>query len=260
MISLSGPRAGNGSPLCQFQGFLMQMFPPADVFWTTAMALDVYLIVFRRYDAEALRKLEWKYFSVITTLVFIPAIAFLFVHTEDKGPMYGSVTLWCAINPSWVLYRIIFYYAPIWLLILTAMVLYALIGINILKRKQAFKAISNDSFPLENVSHNDVDSDDANAQSLDGGSTITIYRRPPPNRSSLSFRQYVLMPLMIFVVLLAIWVAPTTNRVASLTNPGYLSDPLLLAVGATGSLRGFWNGVVFITIGMKARKGKTGAG
>lgn len=156
------------------------------------------------------------------------------------------------------------------------MVLYALIGINILKRKQAFKAISNDSFPLENVSHNDVDSDDANAQSLDGGSvsyfhpsaisctnvpkTITIYRRPPPNRSSLSFRQYVLMPLMIFVVLLAIWVAPTTNRVASFTNPGYLSDPLLLAVGATGSLRGFWNGVVFITIGMKARKGKTAAG
>ena len=65
------------------------------------------------------------------------------------------------------------------------------------------------------------------------------------------------MPLMIFVVLLAIWVAPSTNRVASLINPTYISDPLLLAVGATGSLRGFWNGVVFITIGMKARKGNT---
>lgn len=25
MISLSGPRAGNGSALCQFQGFLLQM-------------------------------------------------------------------------------------------------------------------------------------------------------------------------------------------------------------------------------------------
>ncbi|OBT58250.1 hypothetical protein VE04_01295 [Pseudogymnoascus sp. 24MN13] len=53
MISLSGPRAGNGSALCQFQGFLMQMFPPADVLWTTAMAFDVFLIVFHRYDAEA---------------------------------------------------------------------------------------------------------------------------------------------------------------------------------------------------------------
>ncbi len=31
MISVSGPAAGNASPLCQFQGFLMQMyeaFPP----------------------------------------------------------------------------------------------------------------------------------------------------------------------------------------------------------------------------------------
>ncbi|KAL5349349.1 hypothetical protein ACLOAV_005639 [Pseudogymnoascus australis] len=140
------------------------------------------------------------------------------------------------------------------------MVLYGLIGVNILKRKQALKAISNDSFPMESVTHNETDLDDANVQSQDGESTITLYRRPPPTGSSLSFRQYVLMPLMIFIILLAIWIAPTTNRVASFANPGYLSDSLLFAVGATGSLRGFWNGIVFITIGMKARKGKAGAG
>jgi hypothetical protein len=62
------------------------------------------------------------------------------------------------------------------------------------------------------------------------------------------------MPLLFFVVLLTIWMAPTTNRVASLIDPAYLSYPLLIAVGATGSLRGFWNGVVYITIGLKARK------
>lgn len=110
MISLSGPRAGNGSPLCQFQGFLMQMyvrsatrrasidagrFPPADVLWTLAMAIDVFLIVFYGYDTEGLRRLELKYFGVITTVVFVPALAFLFVHTQDKGYMYGSVTVGC---------------------------------------------------------------------------------------------------------------------------------------------------------------------
>lgn len=57
------------------------------------------------------------------------------------------------------------------------MVLYGLIGVNILKRKQAFKAISNDSFPLESVSHNDADTDDANAQSQDGGSVV-IFTHP----------------------------------------------------------------------------------
>lgn len=67
------------------------------------------------------------------------------------------------------------------------------------------------------------------------------------------------MPLTIFIVLLVIWVAPSTNRVASLLNPTYLSDPLLIAVAATGSLRGFWNGIVFVTLGMKARRRKQGA-
>jgi prepilin signal peptidase PulO-like enzyme (type II secretory pathway) len=70
----------------------------------------------------------------------------------------------------------------------------------------------------------------------------------------MSFRQYMLMPLMFFVVLLAIWVAPTTNRIYAFIDPDYVSFPLLLAVGSMGSLRGFWNGVVFISIGMKGRK------
>lgn len=110
-IALSGPKAGNHSALCQFQGFLMQMyvqiwrevmprlttstyrFPLADVLWTLAMAIDVFLIVFYKFEAEALRKLEMKYIGVITALVFIPAVTFLFIRTPEKGPMYGSVTV-----------------------------------------------------------------------------------------------------------------------------------------------------------------------
>ena len=58
-----------------------------------AMAVNVYLIVHRSYDVQALRRLEWKYAAVITTVTFIPALAFLFVNTSDNGPMYGSVTV-----------------------------------------------------------------------------------------------------------------------------------------------------------------------
>ena len=65
-------------------------FPLADVLWTLAMALDVLLIVFYRHDARTLRKLEIKYISIITTVVFIPALTFLFIHTPEKGHMYGS--------------------------------------------------------------------------------------------------------------------------------------------------------------------------
>jgi hypothetical protein len=68
-------------------------FPLADVLWTLAMAIDVFLIVFYKYDTEDLHKLEKKYITVITTVVFVPAFTFLFIHTEEKGPMLASVTV-----------------------------------------------------------------------------------------------------------------------------------------------------------------------
>jgi hypothetical protein len=57
------------------------------------MAVNVFLIVFRRYDAEALKRLEWKYMVGITTITFIPAFSFLFVKNDDQGHLYGSVTV-----------------------------------------------------------------------------------------------------------------------------------------------------------------------
>lgn len=71
----------------------MFRFPVADVLWTVAMTWDVVLVVFYRYEPEALRRLEKKYFAVITTLTFIPALVFLFIRSSDKGPLYGSVVV-----------------------------------------------------------------------------------------------------------------------------------------------------------------------
>jgi hypothetical protein len=51
-----------------------------------------------------------------------------------------------------------------------------------------------------------------------------------------------------------VWVAPTVNRIHTFIDSTYVSYPLLLSVGVCGSLRGFWNGVVFIVVGMKERK------
>jgi hypothetical protein len=57
------------------------------------MAVDVYLIVFHCYDTASLRKLEWKYMLGISVLTFIPALVLLLIDTEERGPMYGSVTV-----------------------------------------------------------------------------------------------------------------------------------------------------------------------
>ncbi|KAK3903706.1 hypothetical protein C8A05DRAFT_43091 [Staphylotrichum tortipilum] len=294
MISTSGPAAGNTSALCQFQGFLNQMFPIADVLWTLAMAVNVYLIVHRSYDVEMLRRLEWKYMIIITVVTFIPAFVFLFIKSDDNGSMYGSVTLWCAIAPKWVIFRIVLYYVPIWSSIVVTIGLYLFVGIEIARRRRILRSISSnahndDTVPPAPEHHPDssrnsttLDYDDANPHAgASPTSTITTatakYYAPtttttittkyysssttpiaarinPTKTSSLSFRQYILMPLFFFLAMLTVWVAPSTNRVASFINPTFSSYPLLLLVGITGSMRGFWNGIVFVVVGMRSWK------
>jgi hypothetical protein len=167
------------------------------------------------------------------------------------------------------------------------MVLYCLVGIEIVRRRRAIRAVSSGSVPLDDivmaasqtssssfdntvVMRGDFDVHSQPEQVLTSHSAdeslISTSKYPIPNsrrhhlpqRPSLSFRQYILMPLFFFLALLSVWVAPTTNRVASFVNPSFSSYPLLLAVGTTGSLRGFWNGVVFITIGMKSWRRQKG--
>lgn len=174
-------------------------------------------------------------------------------------------------------------------MIFAAMVLYVLVGVEIFRRGGIFQSVNQDSIRLDDgvpstagtaSPHCDKEADLAaefdfrlqpdhvfgshsRVESLAGTqkhSIITTRSDAPilpvstPRHSSLSLRQYILMPLFFFLALLTVWVAPSTNRVASFINPDYSSYPLLVAVGATGSLRGFWNGIIFITLGMKSWK------
>lgn len=173
-------------------------------------------------------------------------------------------------------------------MILLAMAIYVLVGIEIARRRGAFQSINSDTvmsncgivFPTD-AAYNNLDNEVAmdavdvhsqrgeastshsRAESLHTASkrsivassyTTTTQHVSTTHQSSASFRQYILMPLFFFVALLSVWVAPSTNRVMAFINPEISSYPLLLAVSATGGLRGFWNGVIFITIGMKSRR------
>ncbi|KAJ5109429.1 hypothetical protein N7456_006104 [Penicillium angulare] len=288
MISVSGPEAGDYSSLCQFQGFALQMFPLADVLWTLAMALDTYLVVFHHFDAHNLHKLELKYIGGITALTFIPAIVFLFIRSPGRGPIYGSETIWCSISPNWMVLRLILYYAPVWLAIAVVLVFYGLIGIEISRLRDEFKLTDDDHIALTSNLSNQYTPENSqtpvsstvvstihntdkpanlspshivtqtSVQQAITSSPLTPARAPMNYQSSkqrrVSFKQYILMPSLFFLALLATWVTPTINRVATFIHPDVESYPLLLAVSTLGSLRGFWNGVIFVTMGMKGWK------
>lgn len=57
------------------------------------MACNVWLSFFRSYDAHALRKLEWKYLVACYGIPFVPAIALLFLETQNRGKAYGTAVV-----------------------------------------------------------------------------------------------------------------------------------------------------------------------
>lgn len=152
------------------------------------------------------------------------------------------------------------------------MILYCLVGYQVFKLRQKFHIGQTEHIQLSSITTTDNHSDrrasntshatetsitTKSANILESQEEPVIFQVPPHvshSQTSVSFRHYVLMPLIFFLVLLSTWVAPTINRVSAFVNQEQTSYPLLIAVVATGSLRGFWNGVVFISIGMKGRK------
>ncbi|KAI1656665.1 family A G protein-coupled receptor-like protein [Daldinia decipiens] len=122
---------------CQFQGFLIQMFLPADAFWTLAMAFNVYLTFYYKFDAAKLRMMEKWYLLICYGVPFVPALTYVFVRTESSGRMYGNATLWCWVSSGWDIFRIVTFYGPVWVIILLTMAIYIRAGKDIYqKRKQ----------------------------------------------------------------------------------------------------------------------------
>jgi hypothetical protein len=157
--------------------------------------------------------------------------------------------------------------------IVAIIALYCMVGLEIVKRRRALKTIIADSDVLLDLDDTVMPADEPSAIPVEpspsvnhaslrstNGYVLTTHRSHSQlrtaKRSSLSFRQYILMPLFFFLALLSVWVAPSTNRVATFIDPTFASFPLLVTVGTTGSLRGFWNGLVFIAVGMKSWKRK----
>ncbi|PLB33397.1 putative cAMP receptor-like protein [Aspergillus candidus] len=149
IISATGMQAGINTPLCHFQGFLIQWFMPADALWTFAMACNVYLTFFHKYNSERLRQLEWKYLLFCYGLPFIPAFTYLFVVSESRGAIYGSATLWCWVSDSWDFLRIATFYGPVWFVVFLTFVIYARAGSVIYKQRRQLEEIGGHDSALD---------------------------------------------------------------------------------------------------------------
>ncbi|KAB8234649.1 putative cAMP receptor-like protein [Aspergillus alliaceus] len=143
VISQSGIHMGLNSPLCQFQAFLIQWFMPADALWTFAMACNVYLTFFYKYNSEQLRRLEWKYLLFCYGLPFVPAVAYFFIKTKARGKVYGYAVLWCWVSQTWDWLRLAVFYGPVWFFIILTLAIYIRTGRIIWERRRQLQQLDN---------------------------------------------------------------------------------------------------------------------
>ncbi|MCJ1243120.1 hypothetical protein MMC30_000317 [Trapelia coarctata] len=147
LISLAGINAGQYSALCQSQGFLIQLFVLSDALWNMSMAMNVYLTVFKNYNTDDLKRLEWIYLLVNYGLPFIPAFAYCFINVGGRGKIYGPAVLWCWVTPEYDFLRVALLYGPAWICILITFALYVWAGRVIFIKRKQLRSFNNNPGP-----------------------------------------------------------------------------------------------------------------
>ncbi|KAK6948309.1 hypothetical protein Daesc_010074 [Daldinia eschscholtzii] len=246
---------------CQYQGFLIQMFLPADAFWTLAMAFNVYLTFYHKFDAARLRMMEK-----------------------------------CS---KWDIFRIVTFYGPVWVVILLTMSIYIRAGKDIYqKRKQLrnFGASSSahdpeavyrrggsgiDLAPLGRfgmnkskpsysvtISSNNNRGEGSKAQE---GNIITPIQNLPQTPSAVQSRvksqkrranfeannaawSYSKCAILFFTALLVTWLPSTANRVYSIVNTNSVLASLEIMSAIVLPLQGFWNCLIYVATSWEAVK------
>ncbi|TGZ76364.1 hypothetical protein EX30DRAFT_312535 [Ascodesmis nigricans] len=128
IISRRAILEGTTSTLCQSQAMIIQWMIPADVLFCLAMALNVYLTVFKKKTTVQLRKLEPYYIVFCYLVPLIPSIVFLVYRPHGKIPIYGDATLWCWIAPEWNILRVASFYGPVWVILFITFLIYVMAG------------------------------------------------------------------------------------------------------------------------------------
>ncbi|KFY76537.1 hypothetical protein V499_03828 [Pseudogymnoascus sp. VKM F-103] len=279
LISRSSILAGQNSSLCQFQAFIIQMFMPADALWMFSMALNVFLTFFYQYGPTEFLALE-KYYLVFNYGVpAIPSIVFVLLQTEERGRVFGNATLWCWVTVKWNFLRIATFYGPVWVVLLSTMTIYILVGRIVFRnrarfneltaqasRNQASMAASIVGSPsvLEEghiavTTDINVTSDAANSVEREeykkGKSTAKVKAKKEKKEVSSADRAawvYLKCALMFFTAMIVTWVPATANRIATLVNPALVSYELNIAEAVLLPLQGFFNACIYIGISTDA--------
>ncbi|KAF2270920.1 family A G protein-coupled receptor-like protein [Lojkania enalia] len=142
------------TPLCEFQGILIQWFMMADSLWVFCMALNVMLVFFWGYNSLQLRRLEKWYALFSYGIPSVPALTYIIIDHTSSKKIIGSATIWCWVSKKAEWMRIAFFYGPVWVVIVLTLSIYVVTGHKIFKKRAALRSFSrhtpSDTFPVIN--------------------------------------------------------------------------------------------------------------
>ena len=288
-ISRDGIYAGQDSALCQVSAFLFQMFGGVDCYWSLCMAVNVYLALFRGWTTQQMQAQEWKYLSACYGLSIAPAVAYLFVRSEERGRVYGPAILWCWIAPQWSFLRIATLYAIVWVAILGALGIYcialakawrhrrSLVGLlNPLNENPFAGTITTDieivfsEQSSENQQYNDIGLQEQGKKTpytvvvqgtnYDSKSRPGLFRLPTQTRNAALAEDnaeawlYARVAFLYFLAMIICWIPASINRLVSVIKPNDNIYGLNEAAIIGLPLQGFLNGLVYYVSSQTAIK------
>ncbi|GAP87585.2 putative G-protein coupled receptor [Rosellinia necatrix] len=269
---------------CQLQAFLIQQFLPSDALWALAMAFNVYLTFYHKFDAEKLRRMEKWYFLICYGLPLPPALAYIFISTRSRGRIYGDAVLWCWVSTSWDILRIATFYGPIWVVLSATFFIYIRAGREIYKKRSQLRSLDSNSHggndidiykltgrePVQGLETAPIP--ESRAYSV----TVSSTRDPPPamaasvdastNTANAGARRrrnhdassaawaYTKCAMLFFTALLVTWIPSSANRVYTIAHQGENVVALEILSAIVLPLQGFWNAMIYIVTSWGAVK------
>ncbi|EFY84982.1 G-protein coupled receptor [Metarhizium acridum CQMa 102] len=264
---------------CQFQAMLVQWFMAADVGWILAMAVNVYLTVYRKFDIKRLHKMELIYLPACYGIPFIPAFTYLFVRHNGER-IYGDAVLWCWVTSELEGLRIGTFYGPVWTMILITFSIYIAAAGTIFKIRRQVHDLSSD-YDLSSCTSPEVTASNGTAatMSADGDAVFSGQtqgrddkttasrakpRRHGPTQQSFARRRsfehknaawsYTKCALLYFSAILITWIPASANRVYSMAHNGQPYAPVVFMSAFVLPLQGFWNWIIYVVMSWGACK------
>ncbi|RPB14253.1 hypothetical protein P167DRAFT_484741 [Morchella conica CCBAS932] len=289
ITSREGITHGNSSGLCKAQAAFIQWFMPADALFCLAMALNVYLTVFKKYTTKRLKNLELTYVLTCYGIPFIPAIVFLFPKDHAGTPIYGSATLWCWISNEWQFLRIAGFYGPVWIVLLLTLIIYILAGRVIFNLRDSLRKFAGAEHTSSSHTGPTRDTLGTRSSSVRPGSIspgpvhdsgvpavvnpLTSYsctissgsggKEPPLTvtrtrnsgvEANTAAWAYCRCAMLFFLALIITWLPSSINRIYSLIHPDSTNFGLNFAAALVLPCQGFWNGLIYIVTTLPACK------